>query len=66
MPLLLQNKGHQQQHRKKLITQPHTQREKSSSAKVKGICKRGKIQFAVKRGLRANLECEASTPFAQI
>jgi len=55
----------QEQHRKKQITQPYTQREKSSSVKVTGICTRGKIKFAVKSGLRANLECEASTPFTQ-
>ena len=58
-------KQHQQQHRKKQITQPHTQREKILSEKVTGICTRGKIKFAVKRGLRKNLECEASTPFTQ-
>jgi len=45
--------------------EPHTQREKSSSVKITGICTRGKIKFAVKRGLMANLECEGSTPFTQ-
>jgi len=67
LPLLLQNKRTPAATQKKQITQPHTQREKSSSVKVTGICTRGKIKFAVsvKRGQRSNLEGEASTPFTQ-
>jgi len=65
LPLLLQNKRTPAATQKKQITQPHTQREKSSSVKVTGICTRGKIKFAAKRGLKANLGCEASTPFTQ-
>jgi len=61
LSLLLKNKRTPAATQKKQIT--HTQREKSSSVKITGICTRGKIRFAVKRGPRANLECEASTPF---
>jgi len=63
--LLLQNKRIPAAAQKKQITQPHIQRKKSSSVKITGICTRGKIKFAVKRGLRANLDCKASTPFTQ-
>jgi len=65
LPLLLQNKRIPAATQKKQITRPHTQRKESSSVKITGICTRGKIKFAVKRALRANLECEASTPFTQ-
>ena len=58
-------KEHQQRHRKNK-SHTHTQREKSSSVKITGIWTRGKIKFAVKRGPRANLECEASTPFIKL
>jgi len=65
MPLLLQTNRTPAATQKKQITQPHTQREKSSSVKFTGISTRGKIKFAGKRGMRANLECKASTPFTQ-
>jgi len=63
LPLRLQNKGTAAPIHK---NKSHIQREKSSSVKVTGICTRGKIKFAVKRGLEANLEREASTPFSPV
>ena len=61
LSLLLQNKRTPAATQKK-TNQTHTKREKFK-CKITGICTRGKIKFAVKRGPRANLECEASTSF---